>query len=384
MKPIVPAFLLLFLMFLWGCNKAGFNRLESAVQDNLVTFGPTEIPVELDYLVESNRIVIFGETHYVQEHHDYISLLLHRFGPGGLCFFNEFPNAFNWMIEDYINGESNQISNSIRTLNHTWIESIREINLSDGLPGPIQFICMDVNHVKGDFKYSIREAEKLTGEQNLFALIKILKEDGNAYLKELYDLQEIFLLEGETYLESMGEKWFRRYQSLVDMELESCRFRMTGEEAIRENTMYSIIHTTVSNNPGIKAFINCGLYHAQKETMMGTPMVRIGALLSDTYPDTRSICFVGIQGKRQYRFNDPEPVNFNVLESAEKIDLIRIIGSEASHQLALLLFEDEIFRKEMDATYTAGAVRVCPGKQFDAIISYPEITILESLSEYSY
>ena len=183
--------LLVLILFLTGaCSKLRFNELESLVDDKLVLFAETEIPGELETLVEANRIVVFGETHYVQEHNEYISLLLDRYGPEGLCFFSEFSNAHNWMIEDYVSGEIDYLPYKLRLLNHIWIEKIREINLAHEQVLPIQFYFMDVNHWEDDFTSSLIESEKILGEQSIFALIKILRADTDAYLRALYDLQD--------------------------------------------------------------------------------------------------------------------------------------------------------------------------------------------------
>ena len=384
-KILSPTLLLLALIITGACNKVGIHELESIVDDKLVLFAKTEIPGELKDLVEVKRILILGETHYVQEHHEYISLLLDQYGPEGLCFINEFSNAHNWMIEDYIRGEIDHLPYSLRLLNHLWIEKIREINLASGPPYPIEFCFMDVNHWKDDFKNSIIESEIINGEQSIFAHIKILKADTDGYLRALYSLQELLEGESETCINTWGEKWYERYKTMVDLELESCLYRLSPDEERREMVMLRIVQSRLVPTPGLRAFINGGIYHAQKESLMGSNIKRLRALLEETYPDNIcSLAFIGISGLRKYKFDDPEPISFDILKTAKQNDLIRIMGEKAGTYMSLLNLEDAIFDEEIDVTYTAGALRVAPGRQFDALISYPGITILESLSDFSY
>ena len=377
----------LFLAFVSAvaCNKVNYNKLETAVEEDLVLFSPNEIPGELETLIESKRLVILGETHYVEEHHRYVSLLLDRFGGESLCFINEFSNAYNWMVEDYIRGDIQHLPYAVRLLNHTWLEKIRELNLSREGEEPISFFLMDVNQWKDDFISSIEESEKFTGEQPIFALIKRLQVDRNAYLYELEDLTEMLEKEAAYYKELWGEKWYNRYRELIALELESCRYRMAPDENARELFMLDYVQSVLSKYPDCLTFINCGMYHAQKETMMGAEIQRLRALLDEEgYQKISSIAFSGIKGQRKYKFNSDEVIDFNILENTTEKNLMHLIGQKAGDQMSMLLLHSDIYSREMDMTYTAGALHVAPGKQFDVLITYPEISILKSINEFSY
>lgn len=384
-KNIIPVLLMVSLLFAGACNKVGFKKLDPIVSENLVVFNETEVPGQLQNLIETHGIILLGETYYVQEHQEYIARVLDLYGSEGLCFYNEFSSAYNWLLEDYIRGEIQHLPYYVRLLNQVWIEKIREINLAHGPDFPVKFYCMDVNHELMDFKNSIIESEKILGEQQLFALIKILRVDGDAYYNQLNTLKDLLEEEQESYRNTWGEMWYNRYLELIEWEIESYHFRTTGDEEVRENALFGYIQSKLEANPGIKALINCGINHAQRETLMGTPIIRIGGLLEENYPgNTCSLAFIGISGKRKYRLDDGESIDFNILETAAEDDIIRIMGEQAGNLMALLPMEDDIFLEEMDATYWAGAVRVSPGKQFDAIITYPEISILKSLSDFNF
>lgn len=385
MKPRILVPLVSVLILTASCNKVSFNKLDAVVEDNLVVFPETEIPLALASLIESKQIIVLGETHYVEEHHAYISLLLDQYGPEGLCFINEFSNAYNWMVEDYLAGAIQHVPYTIRLINQTWLEKLREINLSAETGTPVKFYFMDVNQWKDDFKTSIRESEKILGEQSIFALIKILDVDRNAYLYELEDLKEMLEIQELKYREEWGEKWYKRYLDLISLELESCRYRRSPDETMRELFMLDMIQNTLSKEPQLKALINCEMYHAQKETMMGADIQRLRALLeSQSSYSMASIAFTGIKGKRKYKFDNEGEISFNMLENTAEDNLMHIIGQKAGDHMSLLLLDHEIFREEMNVSYTGGALRVAPGRQFDVLITYPEISILKSLTDFGY
>jgi hypothetical protein len=149
--------------------------------------------------------------------------------------------------------------------------------------------------------------------------------------------------------------------------------------------MLDVIQTARSKHPECKTLINCEMYHGQKETMMGSDIQRLRALLEEKVSlDLTSIAFSGIKGKRKYKFNSDEVISFNILDNTMEKNLMHMIGQKAGDQMSMLLLNGEIFKKEMDITYTAGTHRVAPGRQFDALITYPEISILKSLSDFSY
>ena len=376
--------MILVMMITGACNKVSYNKLDTALENELLFFSQTEIPGELESLIESNRLIILGETPYVEEHHLYVSLLMEQFGAEGLCFINEFSNAYNWMVEDYISGDIQNLPYTIRLLNHTWLEKIREINLTIEGELPVSFYFMDVNQWQDDFKVSIEESEKIIGEQKIFASVKRLDVDHQGYLNELGDLQHTLEQEHTFYIDLWGKKWHKRYQELIRLELESCRYRMSPDENNREVFMHDFIESTLNKKPEVKTIVNCGMYHAQKETLMGTSIQRLRALLEEKNPEGLvSIAFSGIKGQKKYKFNSDEVLGFNVVENTADNNLMHMIGQKAGDQMSMLLLSSNIFRSEMDVTYISGSLRVAPGRQFDALITYPEISILKSLSYFN-
>ena len=377
-------FLIPLLIISAACNKVSYDKLDTTLENELLFFTQTEIPGELETLIESNQLIILGETPYVEEHHQYTSLMIEQFGAKGLCFINEFSNAYNWMVEDYIRGDIQHLPYTIRLLNHTWLEKIREINLTSGEELPVSFYFMDFNQWQEDFRVSIKESEKIVGEQSIFASIKRLDVDYQGYLNEMEDLNQLLEQESTFYLDLWGEKWYKRYKELIRLDLESCRYRMSPDENSRELFMLDYIESALRKRPEVKTIINCGMYHAQKETLMGTSIQRLRALMEEKHSsDMVSIAFSGIKGNKKYKFSSDEVLSFNIIENTADNNLMHMIGQKAGDQMSMLFLNDDIFRREMDVTYISGSLRVAPGRQFDALITYPEISILQSLSYFN-
>jgi hypothetical protein len=83
------------LIVLSSCTKERFNKIEPVVERDLIKFENTEIPSKLKEILNSKQILIFGETHYVEEHQEYVSNIIEYLSVDSLIFLTESSNAFN-------------------------------------------------------------------------------------------------------------------------------------------------------------------------------------------------------------------------------------------------------------------------------------------------
>jgi hypothetical protein len=128
------------------------------------------------------------------------------------------------------------------------------------------------------------------------------------------------------------------------------------------------------------------MFHGQKATFMGNQFPRLGQLLKDFNDKTFSIAFIGMQGETKFRFDDTNNVSFNLVQNASDRNLTKIIHNIAGENQAFLPLQHEIFNsKEQEITYDRGTTVTVPvGLQFDAIITYPRISVLESMRKYDW
>ena len=86
--------LLTLLILLSSCEKKELPSIQSVVDKDLTKFAKNEIPAGLQNAFDNNRIIIFGETHYVQEHHEYIAYLLENISENDFVF----QATFGWEL----------------------------------------------------------------------------------------------------------------------------------------------------------------------------------------------------------------------------------------------------------------------------------------------
>ncbi|MCP4179850.1 MAG: hypothetical protein GY756_18980, partial [bacterium] len=163
-------YVIIIVMSLNSCV-TNYKTLDPVVNKCIVKCHDNKIPSELNKVIKSHKIIILGETHYVQEHQEFIIELLKELQKGkeNIVFIQENPNAFNWMLEDYLNGKIDSLPTNIRFFDNYLFENIKAIN--SGQTKQIGFVYMDVNHGKS-FLASLLESEKIIGNQPEFDEVK--------------------------------------------------------------------------------------------------------------------------------------------------------------------------------------------------------------------
>ncbi len=365
--------------FLFSQSK--YKSIEAAVNKDLVLFSKGGLPSELQKSLDSNQIIFLGETHYLQEHQEFVCNILNHISSDSIVLITESIGVNNWLVEDYIKGKISYLPNTVRFFDNYWIETIRAINKSER---NIQLFFMDVNHWKSNLKSAIIEIEKSNGLIPEFQKIKNIKADSEEYDSELSELLNKFQNNTNAYKKRFGDVWYERYTRIIKNELLSSSYRKTHKENIRENFMFDFIVEQIEKNPAKKILVNCGMYHAQKETMMGTKIKRLACLINEIYPNNSySIAFIGIKGERKFRFHDENSIQFNILNETSRKNLINIIGNKAGSQYSFLPLSDFIFSKKMKITYISLSTgKYIPVNQFDAIITIPEVNLLNSMRDY--
>jgi hypothetical protein len=246
---------------------------------------------------------------------------------------------------------------------------------------------MDVNHWKDNFINSIKESEKILGEQPIFEKIKYLDANSKEYYEALSKLKDQLNTNKDTYLQKWSNLWYSRYNQMIEFEISSNAYRRNNEdEKFRELFLNEFILPIAEKYPNHKIMINCGMYHVQKQTIMGENIQRLAGYMIQKYPDNvASIAFVGIKGERKFHFYDQTSIPFNIEQETVQNDIIHCLGKVDNDSLTFLNLRDSKYLNKYNITYLTGnTLNLAPGKQFDAIITYPEIHILKSMKEFDY
>lgn len=366
---------------LFSFSQLKFKKIEKVVNQDLVLFSKNKLPAELHESINLKRIIVLGETHYLQEHQEFVCNILNNLPNDSIIFITESIGINNWLVEDYMNGKINHLPNTIRFFDNYWIETIKKINKTDK---NIQFYFMDVNHWKSNLKNNINVIEKLNGKIPEFQIIKAAKVDSEEYMLRIKELLAKMIENSDMYKKRFGDIWYHRYMKILKDELLSSNYRKTSNEELRERFMFDFIIEQIEKNPSKKILINCGMYHAQKETMMGTKIKRLAHFLNEKYPkDLFSVALIGIKGERKFNFYDENTIQFNILNETSKNNLTNIIGNRAGTKYSFLHLRNDIFSTKMRTTYISStAGRYIPSNQFNAIITIPEVNLLKSMIDF--
>ncbi len=373
-------------IILTSCGKENTGELRAVVEKEIVVFEGKSFPTELGNLFSTNDIMIFGETHYVQEHQQYIVDILPELSARGYkVIFQELFNSFNWMIEDYLNGNIEELPEPLLYFDETLIDGIKSFNETVAEAARISLVYMDVNQWTDNFSRSVEEMTNIIGDVEILTEIQALDPRSENYEVSLINFNNSMVNDKETYINQLGEIWYQRLEVMIKAELKSYRYRNNGSDVDREEFMKESIISYTEENPSNKVLINTGMFHGQKKTLMGNDIPRLGQLLANGPLKISSIAFIGLRGQSKDRFNDTQKEEFDLVDKASDNDLVKIIDETASQRISYLPLTDDQFNMETTISYTRGNTIKAPiGQQFDVIITYPEISVLNSMDIYDW
>lgn len=387
MKKIIFVSLLLF--GLSACQKENTldSEIRGAIESEIVLFDKNETIPEIEDLLHTSKILIFGEQHYVQEHHDFIVSQLPALSNAGYrIIFQESFHCFTWMLEDYLTGKIAELPSFILYFDEALIEGVKQFNRTADDSLKFKIIYMDMNHWTSNFLRCVEEIEKVIGVQDVFIPIKNIPPDSDTYKQNLLALKNKIKSDSTHYVDTWGPNWFTRIQEIIEGEVASYKYRISRSDEWREQVMFENIRKTIQKFPGTKYIVNTGSFHAQKQTYMGGNLDRLAKRLKRIEDQTRSIAFLGVRGKYKKKFDAPGNIDFDLISGADPDDMIRELDRLAGHHRSFLQLTDENFMNtEIKITYYPGTTIIAPiGEQFDAILSYPEISTFTSMDKYDW
>ena len=366
------------------------DELRQLIQDDISLFeNSADTPGGLNDLYESNRVLVFGETHYVQEHQDFIISQLPALSDAGYrTIFQESFHCFTWMLEDYISGEISELPEFLLYFDNTLIEGIKNYNAAVHDSLKFELIYMDVNHWDTNFVICLDEIELILGGQDIFVDIKNISTDSEDYIQELQRMKAEIESNLNSFTNLWGEKWLDRILEIISFEIESVEYRLNRSDTYRESLMSENILNVMSlaENTNEKFLVNTGSYHAQLITYMGVDIDRLARRLKEEENKTSSIAFIGIRGERKEHFYDETNKSFDLIDESSSDNILNEIDRLASNNMSYLSLSNNIFSEQkIKIRYVSGvSINEPIGTQFDAIITYPSITTLQSMDIYDW
>ena len=381
-----------------GCVSPASPRVQDALDTGVVTFEPGTVPDALVDHLAPHRVVLLGETHYVQEHHELVLELLERLHPHGLRWFaQEMSHSLGWIVEDYVLWQRDDYPNAVRPMDEHWIEGLRRLNRTLEPDDRIRFRYIDMNYALDGFTVSLWWMVRGTpAGQDIYQVVEQVLETRpgtEEYVHALDRLSGRLVEDADTLSQRLGTVWYERLVELVEIEIRSLPIRAQHDVHSREQIMIDLSMRMIDAANGETVGINVGMYHAQKRRYMGTRQQWLGEYLVEHaerfggLDQLVSVAFFGFDGVRLRSFmdRDPEPVppaielpERNLMRQIAELTAARD-GAERPQSGAYLELSHPVFQRSMPIAFTFSPLRAAPGRQFDAYVIFPEITILESL-----
>ncbi len=395
MKPkYLIAIIILTLSFsitLTSCKKVSRKNIEAVVERDIETFSPNEIPGSLKDAILDHKMVFLGRAPYMQEHQEYVCEILDLVKDQPVLFFHQSSQAFSWIVEDYLNGERDDLPDYIKATDQLLIEKIKTIKKTQVHDSLFQTCFIGLNKRKDNFINSIKEAEKVLGKLDIFDSIRESIVDSKQYIDALnlikykFELEVMHMGSSQPLWNTLGGKWFYRFYDMLEVEYQSMVYRIEANTYIWPSIIFRLMDNKVRMTPSAKVITNCIIEQTGRYIYIGedNQMYKTWSLALH-HGESLAISFIGMQGSHQLDNNKNQTVEFNLIDETEKRDLIHIIGEHSNNQMSILFLEDEIFLEVMDVTYETGnTIKDIPGAKYDAIVTYPQVSVLESLGQFN-
>lgn len=394
----LPALVLILALVTVGCVTADSARVRDLLDTEIITFEPATVPAELVHALSGRRVVLLGETHYVQEHQEFVLELLKGLHPHGMRWFaQEMSHACGWIIEDYVRGVRADYPDSARRMDEYWIEGLRDFNESLPEAERIGVRYIDMNHPPDAFMLSLSWMVRGTGiGEEIAPLAEGVLETRpgtEAYIEAVMNLDRRLASGSERLKDALGARWYSRLAEAVEVELRSIPIRKQHDVHARERIMIDLAVRTIDDAAGSPVAINVGMYHAQLRRYMGTRQEWLGEYLAANaghFGGTQqlySIAFWGFAGERvrSPADSDPQAVPAAMLRPPSNLSrqIAEIVArrdeADRPESAAFLDLSHPVFAKRMPVAFTHSPLRAAPGRQFDAYLIFPRISVLDSI-----
>lgn len=362
--------------------------IEAVVARDAVFFGPDAVPDALAGALAGRRVVLFGETHYVQQHQDLLVRLLPRLHAAGFRFIlQEDMQAMAWPGEEYAMLRSEELPGGVAALDRTLLSGLRAFNA--GLPEAdrIHFAGFDMNHADDMFAWAAGEFQRRFGRVAQLDAVLAVAPRSSRYALELESAAARLQAEEEAVVAILGAARYAQLVDLVEVERKSIPVRRQFTDDAREAIIRERVVKALAAAGSSAVAINTGMNHAQKEKFMGATSEYVGTWLA-RHPEAYggdaagllSIAFTGAKGTRRTEAWTPGTWTFDVVAEAAENDLVRVVAEQAAGRTTWLPLRDALFEERIDLDLGRSIQTVRPRRQFDALVVYPNVSVLESLS----
>lgn len=388
----------------------GLGRVPEVLSEQAVFSEPAELAPELVNALSGRRVILLGETHYVQEHHEFLGSFFRATHAQGLRYFvQEMSHASGWAVDDYVRGLRSDYPDSVKPLDAYWIGALREFNTGLVPEERIRVRYNDMNHNELAFRISLQMMSRetaLAASVAGAAVKAVLAADPTTaadsipadsipadpwYEPALHELGRVIEQNGARLRSEIGTEWYERLSGTLAVELRTLPLRDNWDVATRERLMIDLTvkvmqEAGTDRSDGATVAVNTGMFHAQRRRYMGTRQQWLGEYLAanpELYGGPEglySLAVFGFTGEMLRRFTDREARQVPHPTTRSQYTLSRRLYEQSPPgKMVFLPLQDPVFERRMRLAFSYSELTGRPGRQFDAYLVHPQISVLESL-----
>ena len=366
-----------------GITEVTSEELSPIVRRDAVAFtGPSVPPEVLDRLA-ANRLVILGETHFLQEHRAFLAALVRDLHARGFRqLMMELPHMVDWLLRDHArNGQLLPGWTPPASLVGGLIEPVREFNRT--LPPDQQFDlrAIDVNlddyGGAGAFVDLLGVlAGHLNGPGPVQEFLTRPYTTAAAQTASLTALQSALAARRTELTASWGADRYQTVAEMVEVELASVRIRDIREDdydrsaKLRENEIKRLADVRLAGYP-FRSLVNVGGNHAQKARFKGTDQEWLGDYLAHRSTAVGGTVIVISVGAARIVAASGASL-FDIMNASPANELWRTMHEAWPGQSVFLPLDDPMFLRGGIAVNYEGEIYVTAIKKaYDALLLFP-------------
>lgn len=333
--------------------------------------------------------ILIGETHYVKEHEEFLSLLIKQlYYEGFQVVFLEDMQANTYIYDLYVKSKI-ELDEIYLGINKEILNSIREFNqlLINKNKPLISVVNVDLNHDKQIYAKAMKKMiEFYNGSAILKNKISSLDFDDIKYKDKISDLI-IYIKEDSRFNEIV-------IQQLVDIsekELLSVSikedWKNNKSNQKRENFIFGEITSKknqLHNNE--KTIINLGLWHAQKKNQWDLGEIglkTVGELLQERYKNNVYHFFtLGYKGEKKANFRSKNRDKVDMINNDLPDNIIKKLGKKDSTMNTFINFNSMNYHDELSIGFYNEVLSIVPEVIIDGILIYSNISVSEVSLKY--
>lgn len=357
---------------------------------------PEDFPQTMSDILSDHKLLLVGEIHYAKEHQVLMSTLIKRLYDSGFRYYvQEIGSAHSILIDHYIKGDVNELSDEYITLDRIMIEALREFNYNlreQGKGGEqISYLGFDMNHFSDTYKVTIKALQEIYQNTliddfvNALSLERTIQESDQSLMKAFIMNLQNFKFDKDNTLNRDQVDYLIQ---LTENELDSLLIRQSFNDHNRENYIeHEVLRAIERSKVDEKLIVNCGAWHAQLEPIWVIGNDKsfnwLGMRLAEYYEERSetfySLSVTSYKGELKSNIASSERKSFD-LTTPKNSDLVSRLYESYGNQYVFIDYKSfEESDAKIKVSYPNNSVNMPIDKHFNGLFVYPQVTVPKDL-----